>query len=266
MKPIRPLLSAWPRLAKRMRAAPRRVLLTDFDGTLVRIRRLPGDVRLSKATRRLLVQIRDAGGTVGVVSGRGIEDLTRLVQIPAIWYVGSHGYRLLDPRGRAFLLATPAEQRRVQRAANWLRPRLARMNGIKLDVKRASVAVHYRAASPRTAGKAEAIVRGLLECEPGLRLLHGKKVWELLPGASVDKWTAVERLLAQEKVPEGYFAAYLGDDRTDESVFRGLQNGISAVVGRRSNTAARYWLQSTGEVREFLRLWLNVEREEAGDQ
>jgi len=265
VKTARPLFPDWPQLAKRMRSAPRRILLTDFDGTLVRLRRSPGDVRLSQAMRRLLVDIRDAGGTVGVVSGRGLEDLIGRVQIPGIWYVGSHGYRLTNPRGRTIVLATPAEQRRVRRSARWLGSRLAPINGINLDVKRATLAVHYRAASPGAARKAEKIVRELLEAEPGLRLLAGKKVWELLPGETVDKWTAVERLLAEEKAPQGCLTAYLGDDRTDESVFRGLRGGISVVVGRDSDTTARYWLPSIGDVRELFRRWLKVEREEAGE-
>jgi alpha,alpha-trehalase len=262
----RPLFPEWPRLAKRMRAAPRRILLTDFDGTLVRIRRKPGDARLSKATGNLLARIRKVGGTVGVVSGRGLEDLLERVRLPNIWYVGSHGYRLQDPRGRKISLATAAEQHRVRRAVKWLAPRLAPMAGVYLDAKRAAVAVHYRAASGPTVRKAEVVVRELLRREPGMRLLGGKKVWELLPGESVNKWAAVRRLLTEEKATDGAFVTYLGDDQTDETVFRGLRHGVSVVVGCRANTAARYCLSSTSEVRDFVRRWLSVEREVAAKE
>lgn len=259
MRLARPLFPEWPRLARQMRAAPRRVFLTDFDGTLVRIRRAPGDAQLSKAMRDLLDQIREAGSTVGVVSGRGIEDLLGRVQLPDIWYVGSHGYRLRDPRGRTISLATAAQQRRVSRAARWLAPRLAPLANVYLDVKRAALAVHYRSASRPSARQAEHFVGELLEREPGMRLLAGKKVWELLPGETVNKWTAVRRLLSEENATAGSFVIYLGDDQTDESVFRGLRHGVSVVVGRRTNTAARYCLSSTGEVRDFVRRWLRVE-------
>jgi len=260
----RPLFRDWPRLAARLRAARSRILLTDFDGTLVRIRRRPGDVRLSKSMRRLLVSIRDAGSVVGVVSGRGLEDLISLADIPGIWYAGSHGYRLRDPRGRMISLATPAERRRVGRAVRWLRPRLARIPGIRLEVKQTSVAVHYRTASPRAARQAEEVVRRLLESDPALHLLSGKKVWELLPGNSVDKGTAVHRLLEEVRAPANRFVVYLGDDTTDESVFRKLRGGVTIVVGRSTNTAARYYLRSMADVREFLRRWLQITRESAG--
>jgi trehalose-phosphatase len=260
----RPLFRDWPRLAARLRAARSRILLTDFDGTLVRIRRRPGDVRLSKSMRRLLVSIRDAGSVVGVVSGRGLEDLISLADIPGVWYAGSHGYRLRDPRGRMISLATPAERRCVDRAVRWLRPRLARIPGIRLEVKETSVAVHYRTASPRAARQAEEVVRRLLESDPALHLLSGKKVWELLPGNSVDKGTAVHRLLEEVRAPADRFVVYLGDDTTDESVFRKLRGGVTIVVGRRTNTAARYYLRSMADVREFLRRWLQITRESAG--
>jgi trehalose-phosphatase len=258
VNPPRPLLSDWPRLARRLRAARSRVLLTDFDGTLVRIRRRPGDVRLSQAMRRLLVAIRDSGSVVGVVSGRGLEDLISLAGLSGVWYAGSHGYRLRGPGGRMISFATPVERRRIARAIRWLRPRLARIPGIRIEVKHTSVAVHYRTASPAAARRAEEVVSRALEREPDLRLLSGKKVWELLPGEEVDKGTAVHRLLDEIHAPANRFVVYLGDDTTDESVFRKLRDGVTIVVGRRANTAARYYLRSMGEVREFLRRWLET--------
>lgn len=260
----RPLFSDWPRLSARLRAASSGILLTDFDGTLVRIRRRPGDVRLSKSMRRLVVSIRHAGSVVGLVSGRGLDDLMSLAGLSGIWYAGSHGYELRDPRGRMISFATRAERSRMQRTVRWLRPRLARIPGIRLEVKHTSVAIHYRTASPPAARRAEEVVGRVLQREPGLHLLSGKKVWELLPGDVVDKGTAVHRLLDEIHAPADRFVVYLGDDVTDESVFRKLRGGVTIVVGRRTNTAARYYLRSMSEVREFLRRWLKIAREPAG--
>jgi trehalose-phosphatase len=257
----RPLFSGWPGLARRLRAAHSRILLADFDGTLVRIRRRPGDVRLSQAMHRLVVAIRDAGSVVGIVSGRGLGDLISLAGLSGVWYAGSHGYRLRDPDGRIISFATPADRSRIGRAVRWLRPRLARIPGIRLEVKHTSVAVHYRTASPIAARRAEEVVRRVLEREAGLHLLSGKKVWELLPGDVIDKGTAVHRLLDEIHAPSNRLVVYLGDDTTDESVFRKLHEGVTIVVGRRANTAARYYLRSMAEVREFLRRWLEITRE-----
>lgn len=245
-------------MARRLRSARRRVLLLDFDGTLAPIRRKPGHVRLSKAARRLLVLLRDRGTVLGVVSGRSLEDLERLIGLPGLWYVGSHGYRLQPPKGALILLATSAERRRVRLAGQWLRRRLRGTPGVVLDWKHSSLAVHYRAASPRNAARAEELVREALRRDPHLHVISGKKVWELLPGDAVDKGSAVARLLKLEHAGPHDVVAYVGDDTTDESVFRRLRNGFTIVVGCKTNTAARYSLKSPGEVRTFLRRWLEA--------
>ncbi|HEV2387360.1 MAG TPA: trehalose-phosphatase [Candidatus Acidoferrales bacterium] len=256
----RPLLTAWPRLARRLRAARRPLLLSDFDGTLAPIRRYFHQARLPKATRRLLERIAAGEAVVGVVSGRGVADLEARVGLRGIWYIGSHGYELREPRGRFRWLATPAERRRIQRAARWLAPRLRGLSGVLLDAKPASVAVHYRAAGAAAARAAEPVVRELVARYRGLRLLRGRKVWEVLPEGPGNKWAAVRYVLKRETAGrEGAkdFIVYLGDDIGDESVFKNMK-GISVVVGSSSYTAARYALRSPGEVRKFLKQWLKT--------
>ena len=93
----------------------------------------------------------------------------------------------------------------------------------------------------------------------GLRILSGKKVWEFVPGPGhkvADKWAAIQLILRQKGVRASDHAcvAYLGDDATDEQVFERLR-GITVAVGKRRRTAARYYLQSPAEVREFLERW-----------
>lgn len=256
----RPLLPEWPKLAPRLRRARRRILLCDFDGTLAGMRRSPDAVRLAQATRKLLERIRDDGSIVGVVSGRDLDDVAARVGIPGLWYVGGHGNQLRSPRGRFTSLVSAADRSRVARAARWLRPRLAPLAGIRLDVKQSSVAIHHRAATPPARRSAREIVRAVGRNVPGLRLLEGKKVWDLLPEAAADKWTAVQHLLGQQPPLRPRFLAYLGDDLTDESVFRGMREGITAFVGRPRPSAARYSLRSLSEVRRFLRLWLHAAR------
>lgn len=258
VKAPRPVFSLWPAMARRLRWAHRRILLCDFDGTLAAIRRLPDDARLSKATRRLLVRLRESGTILGIVSGRSLEDLEARVRLRGIWYIASHGYRLQPPEGEVILMATPDERKRVKRMGRWLARRLRGVPDVALDWKHSSLAVHYRAASPRNAERAEAIVKEALARDSLLRVIAGKKVWELLPGENVDKGIAVARLLKRERVSPRDIVAYLGDDTTDEAVFRRLKGGVGIVVGEKTQTAARYSLKSPGEVRTFLRRWLKA--------
>ena len=92
-----------------------------------------------------------------------------------------------------------------------------------------------------------------------VRTTGGKKVYEIRPGAAWDKEDAVELLLASW-YPSGEAAAglafFLGDDLTDEGGFRAVneRGGVSVFVGRPGRrTAARFFLRSPGEVRDFLR-------------
>ena len=51
---VRHLADAWPEVIARVRAAGHRLLLLDFDGTLVGLRRHPDDVRFSERGKKIL--------------------------------------------------------------------------------------------------------------------------------------------------------------------------------------------------------------------
>ena len=124
--------------------------------------------------------------------------------------------------------------------------------------KKAAVAVHFRGASKETSSRGYEVLSRLLARRKDLRLLFGKKVWDILPNEEVTKWSAVRIILERERsIAPNTFAVYLGDDVTDEAVFRNLQ-GVSVAVGKPFQTAANYWLASPKEVREFFRRWRAV--------
>ena len=47
--------------------------------------------------REVIIGLRDHLGMVGFISGRGIEDLRRIVDIPGCAYAGNHGFELQFP-------------------------------------------------------------------------------------------------------------------------------------------------------------------------
>jgi len=81
------------------------------------------------------------------------------------------------------------------------------------------------------------------------------------PAVDWDKGRAVAFILdtfrgaADPATSGGALAVFLGDDRTDEDAFRVVnqREGLSIYVGDgRADTGARYYLDSTDQVREFL--------------
>jgi trehalose-phosphatase len=253
---LRHLSAAWDEVAPRFARPSQLALFADFDGTLAPIRRRPAEVHLAPPVRALLAELAGRGALVGIISGRRLSDVRPRVGLAGIWYAGGHGHFLTSPDNRRFTLVTAAEQARMARIRRRISRELAAEPKIWIEPKEASVAVHYRGASPAGCRRARERVQAILADHPDLRLLCGKKIWEILPAGDVDKWAAV-RFILKRNSPRKTLV-YLGDDVTDERVFERMR-GISVYVGRRRRTAARFWLRSPGEVREFLerclRLW-----------
>ena len=143
------------------------------------------------------------------------------------------------------------ERKLVQRAKQLLADRLPKMARIWLEDKDLGLAVHYRGAPPDKVRAVRPIVRRVLEFfKPQLRLLEGKKVWELLPCGVGGKGPAVRRLLGKPRQPT--LPIFVGDDASDESAFAALPRGITVHVGNTRRTQARFYVRNPGEVLTFL--------------
>lgn len=67
-------------------------LLMDFDGTLVPIASTPGTVRVSQPVRDLLVQLHGkTDGAVAIVTGRDLDSIDNLLDLPVINLAVNHG-------------------------------------------------------------------------------------------------------------------------------------------------------------------------------
>jgi trehalose-phosphatase len=254
MNAPRHALQGWNEIARRIHQANRLFLFTDFDGTLAPIRRHPGQVWLSPRVKRLLGNIVHSGVIVGIASGRKLADLRRRVGLNRIWYVGVHGYFLRDRGNRSITLLTPKHRRQMKDLSSVLIHRLHGLPGIWVEPKLASVAVHFRGAPMHSERLARRAVAAFRRKYPKMSFLSGKKVWEWLPDSRTDKWRALSLILRRERRNRGrggQLAIYLGDDATDERVFRKLK-GVSIAVGKKRRTAAEYYLRSPAEVRSFL--------------
>jgi trehalose-phosphatase len=250
------LFRVWEKVVRRLAHPERVALFTDFDGTLAPICSRPSDARMLAGTRPLLAACAKQVALTGVVSGRRLLDVRRRVGVSGAWYAGVHGYALVSPRNRRFLLLNRVERERIAYVASRLSQALSGLNGIRVEHKEAAVAVHYRGASIASRHTAGRLVRSLSAESPDLRLMLGRKVWEFLPAGEVNKASAIRFILQRERLRRAL--VFLGDDVTDETVFREMR-GVMVLVGKRRHTAARYWLRSPSEVRQFLerclRLW-----------
>jgi trehalose-phosphatase len=245
-------------LELRLRAARRSVLMLDYDGTLA-----PFHVDRFAATpypgveERLVILSTIPQVRLVLVSGRSageLHDLLRPEIRAEIW--GSHGRERLRSDGTYELFAlSPVQQAALEQVG-------LEMSALgfseTLEVKPASLAVHWRSFEPVVQERIRSLVQSAFARigQPGgLHLLPFDGGLEL---RSTDrtKGTAVAEILSQE--PDDVPVAYLGDDLTDEDAFVAVGNtGYSILVRSEVRASfARYWLRPPEELLEFLDAWI----------
>ena len=86
-------------IAQALRAGRRQlVVFLDYDGTLTPIVSDPDAATLSDHMRDAVGKLSDKA-TVAIVSGRAREKLRNFVQLPELYYAGSHGFDIDGPGG-----------------------------------------------------------------------------------------------------------------------------------------------------------------------
>ena len=235
------------------------ILLSDFDGTLSPIVGRPEDARLPGRTRQVLASLaRHPAARFGVVSGRGLRNVARLVRVPGAAYAGCHGLDIAHRRLRFRHPRAVKLRPLLRRASRFLKDRTRQIPGVLVEAKGLTVSLHYRLADPATAPALRRLVGRAVGQAPGLEMLKGKKVLELRPRVGWGKARAVALMgdwLAASLAGPSPLTIYLGDDETDEEVFRALgDRAITVAVGHR-RTAATFRLDDPSAVQTFL-IWL----------
>lgn len=250
----RPLFGCWSEIRARIRGASHLAVFLDFDGTLVKLRRRPGDVRVPRQIKQVLERLaRHPNASVAIVSGRRLREIQTMLGAQGVHTFGLHG---AEREGRKTALSKTT-RRTLAHAKREARARLGILPGIWLEDKILSLAVHYRGASAAIVRVAHAALLEILEpLRRNLSSMNGEKVWEILPREIAGKGATIRGLLATRAA--GTLAIYVGDDAADELAFSAIPDQITVHVGKKTNTCARFLLQNPAEVLRFL---TRVERE-----
>jgi trehalose 6-phosphate phosphatase len=237
--------------------AGRALLAFDFDGTLAPIVADRGAAEMPRETRRLLRALSLLYPCV-VVSGRARADVgARVAGIPLFAVVGNHGAEA----GHG-----PLDRTRRARVLGWVRileRELGLVAGIDVEDKWFTIAVHYR--NVRSRGAARALVIRAASVLEGARVFGGHAVVNVVPCDAPDKGSAIEELLRRAgRRP----VLYVGDDRTDEDVFRSPHVDVGVRVGRTSRSAAGWYVARQAGVDELLRALIaaRTRRDGLGDR
>ncbi|RLK59787.1 trehalose-phosphatase [Actinokineospora cianjurensis] len=234
---------------------PRLLVACDYDGTLAPIVENPENARPhteSVGALRSLAGLHET--TAAVISGRALRDLATLSRLPAeVHLVGSHGSEF----DVGFVHALDAEARDLHRRIEAELEKLTEgAEGVHLEVKPASIAVHVRRAPEDVADDVLAKVRSGPCTWTGVQVTEGKAVIELAV-VQTDKGHALDVLRHQAGATA---AIFVGDDVTDEKAFTRLAGPDVGVKVGDGETLAGYRIDDPVSVATMLALLLEERR------
>ncbi|MGA0602663.1 trehalose-phosphatase [Caulobacter sp. KR2-114] len=213
-------------------------LFTDLDGTLAPLVERPGLVKPDAVRRRLLARLQRAlHGRLAVISGRGLDDLDRILEHDIVALSAAHG---LVRRSADGVVRGAPRPEALDDAREALEAFVKADRGLLLEDKGPALALHYR-RSPGAAEACQDVVRRLA-IAGDLVVQQGDMVIELrAPGP--DKGDAMRAFMTEAPFA-GALPVFIGDDLTDEHGFEAAValGGYGVIVGARRPTAALYAL------------------------
>ncbi|HEY1306679.1 MAG TPA: trehalose-phosphatase [Vicinamibacterales bacterium] len=234
------------------------VLLSDFDGTLTPFTVDPSKSRLSEETRQALEALSSRDDvTVGLVSGRRVDDLEHCTALPPqIYLAGLHGLEIRR-EGRAWHHPDLVESRdMIDAVVAQMDAAVGHVDGVRLEHKGVALTVHVRGVA--TLSKQAVLEEADLVAQPwlesgALRAMDAKEAFELLPNIPWNKGDAVQWIVEdiESRVGRPTWCVFFGDDVTDEDAFEATGTDLSVVVGRRPS-AAQLRLDSPADVAAVL--------------
>jgi trehalose 6-phosphate synthase/phosphatase len=248
-------------LIQQYRVAPRRALLLDYDGTLVPFAEDPTKARPDEELLKLLAALgADPANEIVIISGRSRRDLEEWFGQLPVALVAEHGVWLRHRNAEWKMLKTVTTEWK-DRVRPILHLYVDRLPGALLEEKEFSLAWHYRRADPEQGPlRAKELLDDLAGYTRNIdvQVLEGNKVIEIR-NTGMNKGTAAMEWLAGH-APD--FILSIGDDWTDEDLFRALPPTAWSVRVGLATTAARYYLSSHTVVRRVLRELSEVTREQ----
>ena len=244
------------------------VLLFDYDGTLTPIVEHPRLAVLDRDTRRLLASLADRPRvSLGILSGRQLDELKAFVGLPGLCLAGTGGLEL-------DLCGTRIEHPQSERAAAlmerlgvYLGKQVAAYRGAWLEKKRLGLAVHYRHLPEHFVAPLHANVEEVTKALASeLRIVEGPKAWEITPAWGWTKGTAV-RLILTHLGANGDALLYAGDGANDAEAMEVVAalGGTALGIGHHAPSTAQYRLPDHTALRTFLSsLDASLERRKPG--
>jgi trehalose 6-phosphate synthase/phosphatase len=238
-------------IIERYRRARQRLILLDFDGTLVPLVDDPRDAKPAHLLLDMLARLAaDPANEIVLVSGRDRTTMHNWFAGLAVGLAAEHGAWIKKPAGE-WRLPKPLN-------ADWkakLKPMVEsyadRLPGAFVEEKEFSLVWHYRRADPEQAMMvARELTDDLLNFTGNIdvQIAQGNKIVEVR-NSSVGKASAADIWLRNGEFD---FILAIGDDQDDEEMFAALPAEACSIRVGIERTAARFNLREPREVIKLL--------------
>ena len=233
-------------------SSKKRLVLLDYDGTLVGFANRPGKAGPDQEIREVLKGLgEDSRNKVAVISGRDKNTLEQWLGDLGIGLVAEHG-GWVRGKGHEWHSAQPLDEDWKRTIKPMLDLYSDRTPGSSVEEKDFSLVWHYRRADPalayvRTQELRHALV--LLTEHMDVGVFEGSKILEIRKHG-INKGHAAQRLLGRTHWD---FVLAVGDDYTDEEMFAVMPESAYSIKVGLSVSKARFNVDSVGDLRDLLK-------------
>ncbi len=243
-------------------AAHKRLILLDYDGTLVNFVKDPEKAVPGDSLILLLKKLADdEKNNIVIISGRGRSALQKWLGGLKINFVAEHGawIKNINQQWRPTVdLKTDWKKSVIKLMSKYC----GRLAGSFIEEKDFAVAWHYRASDSELArARANELASALAPLIKGndINMLKGKCVIEVRT-SKANKCSGALEFIKANKYDFIFFA---GDDATDEDLFNALDDGAYTIKIGAEQTAARFNLINPAGLLDFLGRLADLSNEDA---
>ncbi len=241
------------KIKNKFKKAKKSILFLDYDGTLSAFKKDPLEAAPDEDLYNMLsILSKLPNNDVVIISGRHKETL-------ADWFSGSWNITIIAEHGVWTKMPVGDWEIMEQTKAEWkdiVRPYIEfyvdRTPGSFIEEKNYSLVWHYRKADPDLGNlRSWELKEEMLELitNHDLEIMDGDKVLEI-KSAGINKGRAALNRMGETKYD---FIFGIGDDWTDEYLFKDLpDDAITIKVGTKP-TVAKYYVEGTEDVRPLLK-------------
>ncbi len=231
--------------------AKSRLILLDYDGTLIPFSDKPEKVKPDKKLKALLKNLdKKSKNDVVIISGRDKEILESWFGNIDIALIAEHGVWIKE-KNKDWKLITNLSAKWKKEIRQILDFYVDKTPGSFIEEKSFSLVWHYRKADPELSSlRAAELKESLIQLTTNLNIdiLEGNKVIEV-KNANVNKGRAAQYWVSEKKWD---FILSIGDDLTDEDVFNIIPDTQYSIKVGLGPSKALYNLKSVEDVRSFL--------------